>query len=129
MQLANAAEVRKQQMISYLRNTFNPTASTSSTIVSKNGLFSSSWNGSELIDINKNHSKYESFNQTKTYSFITNEVADATCQCLIAQAEECQEQNIGECETERYVLEEFGRCLIEIIESAENNNICVNNDI
>ncbi len=74
------------------------------------------------------NSKYEDFNQLKTYSFITSEVADATCQCLIAQAEECEQQNLDEIETERYVLEEFGRCLIEIIESAENNNICFNNN-
>ncbi|XP_033097125.1 protein lin-54 homolog isoform X2 [Anneissia japonica] len=52
------------------------------------------------------------------YSFITNDVAEATCQCLLAQAEETERNggasNIGE----QLILEEFGRCLKQIIESA-----------
>jgi hypothetical protein len=119
LQLANAAEMRKQQMINYLRNTFNPAICNNF----KNRYFSPS-----IDSAFTRSSKYEGFNELHTYSFITNEVADATCQCLIAQAEECEQQHIDECETERYVLEEFGRCLIEIIESAANNNICFTNN-
>ncbi|XP_071953403.1 protein lin-54 homolog [Antedon mediterranea] len=52
------------------------------------------------------------------YSFITNDVAEATCQCLLAQAEETERNgdlpHIGE----QLILEEFGRCLMQIIESA-----------
>ena len=52
------------------------------------------------------------------FSFITNEVAEATCQCMLAQAEEV-ERNGGTAQlAERMILEEFGRCLLQVIHSA-----------
>lgn len=52
------------------------------------------------------------------FSFITQEVVEATCQCLLAQAEEAERLSKSTVETEGLVLEEFGRCLLQIIEYA-----------
>lgn len=49
---------------------------------------------------------------------MTQEVIDATCQCLIAQAEESERLSTAEHQAERLVLEEFGRCLVQIIDCA-----------
>lgn len=43
---------------------------------------------------------------------------EATCQCLLAQAEEAERLRKTSAETEGLVLEEFGRCLLQIIEYA-----------
>jgi hypothetical protein len=95
LQLANAADYRKQQMYS----TYNKFLSNSLDILPK-GKSSSA----------------------KSYSFINKEVAEATCSCLIAQAEEAELQELDEEQTERLIIEEFSRCLVEIIESAEKNS-------
>jgi protein lin-54 len=58
---------------------------------------------------------------SKSYAFINSEVAEATSQCLIAQAEESEHQEMNQEDIERLVIEEFGRCLVEIIESAESS--------
>lgn len=55
------------------------------------------------------------------YNFLTPDVIDATAQCLIAQAEECQKQDIDPVMAERMILEEFGRCLVEIIDFSIRN--------
>jgi len=52
------------------------------------------------------------------FSFVTQEVVEATCQCLLAQAEEGEKQAKVEDEIEKSVLEEFGRCLVQIIDLA-----------
>lgn len=52
------------------------------------------------------------------YTFITSEVAEATCACLLAQAEESERMKMPPIVQERMVIEEFGRCLLQIIESA-----------
>ncbi len=49
---------------------------------------------------------------------MTSDVAEATCQCLIAQAEEAERTRQIEITQERMILEEFGRCLMQVIESA-----------
>jgi hypothetical protein len=49
---------------------------------------------------------------------MTQEVLDATCLCLLAQAEEAERMENGEEEAERFIIEEFGRCLVQIIECA-----------
>ncbi|GLG98115.1 Protein lin-54 homolog [Gryllus bimaculatus] len=51
-------------------------------------------------------------------SLMTNEVLEATCECLVAQAEDAERQGLPEEEAERLVLEEFGRCLVQIIQCA-----------
>jgi len=95
LQLANAADYRKQQMYS----TYNKFLSNSLHILPKG----------------KN-------SNAKSYSFINREVAEATCSCLIAQAEEAELQELDEEQIERLIIEEFSRCLVEIIESAEKNS-------
>lgn len=49
-------------------------------------------------------------------NFMTQDVIEATIQCLVAQAEECQRNNLDTKTSERLILEEFGRCLVEIID-------------
>lgn len=49
-------------------------------------------------------------------NFMTQDVIEATIQCLIAQAEECQRNNLDTKTSEKLILEEFGRCLVEIID-------------
>ena len=49
---------------------------------------------------------------------MTTEVVEATCACLLAQAEEGERQRMPPVVQERMVIEEFGRCLMQIIESA-----------
>ena len=50
------------------------------------------------------------------FNFMTQEVLDATCLCLLAQAEETERMDCSEDEAERFIVEEFGRCLVQIIE-------------
>lgn len=49
---------------------------------------------------------------------MTDKVVEITCQCLLAQAEEAERNMYDEETSQRLVIEEFGRCLKEIIESA-----------
>jgi hypothetical protein len=49
---------------------------------------------------------------------MTQEVLDATCMCLLAQAEEAERMENTEEEAESFIIEEFGRCLVQIIECA-----------
>lgn len=55
------------------------------------------------------------------YNFMTAEVVDATVQCMMAQADECQQNGVITRNTERLILEEFGRCLAEIIDFSNKN--------
>ncbi|XP_064603915.1 protein lin-54 homolog isoform X2 [Liolophura sinensis] len=52
------------------------------------------------------------------YTFVTTDVAEATCACLLAQLEEADRLKMPEVVQERMVIEEFGRCLMQIIDSA-----------
>lgn len=52
------------------------------------------------------------------YTFVTKEVLEATCECLLERAK-CSEQTLQpQVEAERMILEEFGHCLMSIISSA-----------
>jgi hypothetical protein len=57
-------------------------------------------------------------NSRQPFGFITPEVVEATCQCLLAQAEESEKKGQSEPEIESQILEEFGRCLVQIIDMA-----------
>lgn len=57
------------------------------------------------------------------FSFVTSDVADVTCQCLLAQAEEAEKGNYSKAATEVLILEEFGRCLRKIIEYAHKTKV------
>ncbi|XP_076459625.1 uncharacterized protein LOC143292867 [Babylonia areolata] len=52
------------------------------------------------------------------FTLITADVAEATSACLLAQAEEAERLKMPPVVQERMVIEEFGRCLMQIIESA-----------
>ncbi|KAI2659981.1 hypothetical protein H4Q32_022561 [Labeo rohita] len=52
------------------------------------------------------------------YTFVTKEVAEATCDCLLEQAEQAELTNQPQAVAERLILEEFGRCLRRIISFA-----------
>ena len=49
-------------------------------------------------------------------NFVTQGVIDATIQCMIAQADECEMNGLSAYQTERMIMAEMGRCLVEIIE-------------
>ena len=50
------------------------------------------------------------------FSFITPDVVEASCQCMLAQAEESERRGVSEADTEAMIIEEFGRCLAQIID-------------
>lgn len=52
------------------------------------------------------------------YTFVTKEVLEATCECLLEQAKRAEAAQRPAAEAERLVLEEFGHCLMRIISSA-----------
>ncbi|XP_046734294.1 protein lin-54 homolog [Diprion similis] len=52
------------------------------------------------------------------FNFLTDKVVEITCQCLMAQAEEAERSMLDDETSQRLIIEEFGRCLKEIIESA-----------
>lgn len=54
-------------------------------------------------------------NMKQPYNFMSSEVVEATCQCLLAQAEEAERSGLSTEEGERLIIEEFGRCLVQII--------------
>ncbi|XP_074849804.1 protein lin-54 homolog isoform X2 [Carettochelys insculpta] len=52
------------------------------------------------------------------FTFVTKEVTDATCDCLLAQAEQAEKMRKSKAAAERMILEEFGHCLMRVINSA-----------
>ncbi|XP_076297254.1 protein lin-54 homolog isoform X1 [Lasioglossum baleicum] len=52
------------------------------------------------------------------FNFLTDKVVEITCQCLMAQADEAERNMFDDDTSQRLIIEEFGRCLKEIIESA-----------
>lgn len=53
-------------------------------------------------------------------NLMTQEVVEATCQCLLAQVE--SNYKLSE-QVERLILEEYGRCLVEIIDCATRTSV------
>ncbi|CAH6793440.1 tesmin [Phodopus roborovskii] len=51
----------------------------------------------------------------QTFSCISWEVVEATCACLLAQGEEAEQERCSPTLAEQMVLEEFGRCLSQIL--------------
>ncbi|XP_075932830.1 protein lin-54 homolog [Anarhichas minor] len=52
------------------------------------------------------------------YTFVTKEVLEATCECLLEQAKKAEQTHQPQVDAERMILEEFGHCLMRIISSA-----------
>ncbi|KAK5641328.1 hypothetical protein RI129_009875 [Pyrocoelia pectoralis] len=63
------------------------------------------------------------FNNRHAFSFITDDVIEATSQCLLTISDSAEANDQDEELTKRQIIEEFGRCLMEIIECSMNRNI------
>lgn len=61
---------------------------------------------------------YTFFFYRQPFNFLTDKVVEITCQCLMAQADEAERNMYDDETSQRLIIEEFGRCLKEIIESA-----------
>lgn len=61
-------------------------------------------------------------------NYMTNDVIEATNQCLIAQADDAERNMIPDDLAQKQILEEFGRCLVQIIECSTNALNNVNNN-
>nr|CAH7756963.1 unnamed protein product [Callosobruchus chinensis] len=57
----------------------------------------------------------------QTVNYITDEVIEATCQCMLTICDTAQENLQDEEMTKRLIIEEFGRCLTEIIDCTSNH--------
>ena len=53
---------------------------------------------------------------------MTMDVVEATNSCLLATAEECFVMRLSDDVTERQLLEEFGRCLEQVIDAANRSS-------
>lgn len=62
--------------------------------------------------------------QRLPFSFINKEVSKATCLCLLEEASHAEMNGKSPVEVERAVLEEFGRCMTQIINSTQTGE-CV----
>uniref|UniRef100_A0A182W8A0 CRC domain-containing protein n=1 Tax=Anopheles minimus TaxID=112268 RepID=A0A182W8A0_9DIPT len=54
------------------------------------------------------------------HNFMTMDVIEATVQCMVAQADECMKRGCSMRTSELMILEEYGRCLLEIKDFAYN---------
>ncbi|KAK4874214.1 hypothetical protein RN001_013574 [Aquatica leii] len=63
-------------------------------------------------------------NNKHAFSFITDDVIEATTQCLLTISDSAEANDQDEELTKRQIIEEFGRCLMEIIDCSMNRNIC-----
>jgi len=52
------------------------------------------------------------------YTFLTLDVIEAMCSCLIAEAEHGEQCHRSDAEQELHIISEFGRCLTQVIDSA-----------
>ncbi|KAG5894475.1 hypothetical protein JTB14_032503 [Gonioctena quinquepunctata] len=59
----------------------------------------------------------------QTINFITDDVIEATCQCLLTISDNAEENMHDEEMTKRLIIEEFGRCLTEIIDCSSSRNL------
>ena len=55
-------------------------------------------------------------------SVVTSGVVEAVCGCLLVKAEMAERDTRGPVQAEHMVLEEFGRCLSQIVEAMFENN-------
>ena len=56
------------------------------------------------------------------YTLITTDLVEATGTCLIANVEESLSSNKSEVAAERQLLEEFSRCLLQVISAANGQS-------
>jgi hypothetical protein len=97
MHLADAAEVRKQQQRAAKAHLSSQIESMPSRIPTA------------------------STSERLPFMFITPTVIEATCRCLLEKSEEAEESLVPQ-NAERAVLQEFGNCLMQIIQAANRAN-------
>ncbi|XP_046845208.1 protein lin-54 homolog isoform X3 [Xenia sp. Carnegie-2017] len=56
------------------------------------------------------------------FSFVTRDVVEATCRCLLVQASAAEKKSMSRTDIQKLVLEEFGNCLLKIIHTANSRN-------
>ncbi|GAB0092407.1 hypothetical protein DMENIID0001_073970 [Sergentomyia squamirostris] len=81
--------------------------------------------GSSISGVKRSHSDADPQQATarkQACNFMTPDVVEASIQCMIAQADDCQKSSVPFLLTEKMILEEFGRCLAEIIDFSFNND-------
>ncbi|XP_015930274.1 protein lin-54 homolog isoform X2 [Parasteatoda tepidariorum] len=100
MHLADAAEVRVQQQAAAKTNL-----------------------SSQILDIPTKPPVMSQTGERLPFAFVTDGVLEATCLCLLAQASEAEKSHTSEEEIERLVLQEFGRCLVRIIDCANKTKV------
>lgn len=71
------------------------------------------WLGAALL--NKEGADWLCLFPRQAFSCISWEVVEATCACLLAQGEEAEQERCSPSLAEQMVLEEFGRCLSQIL--------------
>ena len=103
MHLADAAEVRKQQQVSARSQLSSHTTGAGDELASSSST---------------SRAAHAPGGKRLAYSFMTQAVAEATCSCLVAQAEETERTRQIDTIQEQRVLEEFGRCMMQVIECA-----------
>uniref|UniRef100_A0A8D0L5Q5 Testis expressed metallothionein like protein n=1 Tax=Sphenodon punctatus TaxID=8508 RepID=A0A8D0L5Q5_SPHPU len=69
------------------------------------------------LEIRDNEGNSAMFSDRQPTTCISWEVVEATCACLLAQAEEAEKEAYSVCLAEQMILEEFGRCLSQILYS------------
>ncbi|CAL1275676.1 unnamed protein product [Larinioides sclopetarius] len=100
MHLADAAEVRVQQQAAAKTN------------------FSS-----DIFDFPTKPPVMSRSGERLPFAFVTDDVLEATCLCLLATANDAEKSHASEDEIERLVMLEFGRCLKRIIECANKTKV------
>ncbi|XP_060880821.1 protein lin-54 homolog [Metopolophium dirhodum] len=59
---------------------------------------------------------------SQPFKFFTNDVVQATCRCLLARGMEAKKLNAGAEECQRIIIEEFGQCLVKIMDLASEKS-------
>ena len=79
--------------------------------------------GSLSVNHRKTNQSAINTSEKQPSTFFTDEVIDATCVCLLAQAEEAEKSHRSEQAAEQAIVEEFGKCLMQIIEAARKTKV------
>ncbi|XP_054269282.1 protein lin-54 homolog isoform X2 [Macrosteles quadrilineatus] len=76
---------------------------------------------SEIQEIASRSNNFSNQGTRQPFNLMTQEVVEATCQCLLAVEGDTKSQ-VSE-QVERLILEEFGRCLVQIIDCASRTTV------
>ncbi|CAI5763145.1 Hypothetical predicted protein [Podarcis lilfordi] len=76
-----------------------------------------SYEGNDSVSFSNFEILSKSRKDRQSSTCISWEVVEATCACLLAQAEEAEKEAYSICLAEQMILEEFGRCLSQILHS------------